>query len=119
MKPLLIFAFLVGFSVAYSQTNIQKKNVRTYNSFVNKAELFVCDKQYKKASDCYAEAFKSHNPFAQDAYFAFRVNYEQVRDTLRILECIQHLIQLGDRPDWIIEDSTKDPLFLQMCTGIV
>lgn len=111
MKPLLIFAFLVGFSVAYSQTNIQKKNVRTYNSFVNKAELFVCDKQYKKASDCYAEAFKSHDPFAQDAYFAFRVNYEQVRDTLRILECIQHLIQLGDRPDWIIEDSTKDPYF--------
>ena len=111
MKPLLTFAFLVSFGVVSCQTNIHKKHVRKYNSFINQAELFVCDKQYDKASDCYAEAFKSHRPFAQDAYFAFRVNYEQVRDTTRILECIQYLIRLGDQPDWIIKDSIKDPYF--------
>ncbi len=83
-------------------------SVKQYNYWVNQAELAICDSDFQRASDCYDEAFTCHLPFRKDAYFAFRVNTEFIRNTDRALICIYSLIRSGEEPTDIIDDTIKN-----------
>lgn len=118
MKPTFLFALLLFYGISMGQNSIPKKNIKQYNHWINLAELAVCDQNFENASIYYDEAFKYHRPYAQDAFFAFRVNYEHTRDTSRILDCVHYLVLLNNKIDWIIEDSINDPFFYQHTKNI-
>ena len=116
-KSLLILCILITLFNGFCQTigkqydaspQFKPGSVKQYNYWVNQAELAICDSDFQRASDCYDEAFTCHLPFRKDAYFAFRVNTEFIRNTDRALICIYSLIRSGEEPTDIIDDTIKD-----------
>ena len=103
----LIFLFITVLIIE-ADTDAQSKLLKKYYYWVNKAELAICDSNYQEASDCYDKAFSFHRPFAKDASFAFKVNYQYLNNAERCLDCFKYLAQMGDEVDWYVNDTLKN-----------
>ena len=94
--------------ISIADLSAQNSLLRKYYYWTNKAELAICDSNYQKASDCYDKAFSFCRPFAKDAYFAYKVNYNYLKNTERCLDCFRYLAQMGDKAEWYVSDTIKE-----------
>lgn len=106
MKRVVICFFPLLFVTA--NLYAQSKSLKQYYYWINLAELAICDSNYQKASDCYDKAFSNHRPFAIHADFAFKINHQYLNNMGRCLDCFKYLAQMGDKPEWYVEDTLKE-----------
>jgi hypothetical protein len=86
--------WVIVFALATVSLSGQTNAVKQYYEYVNKAELAVCDDNYKEASDYYWKAFEMLDPFERDIWHAWKT-FVCTNNLDRTLSCAHLMAQRG------------------------